>query len=115
MINLKKTLSSFKPAFSGLFYVIKNENNFRFHLLATMLVIGFGIYQQITLFDWILLFFTIGFVMSLEILNSAIEKLVDIVSPEHNPRAGLIKDISAASVLVASIAAIIIAVFIFIL
>ncbi len=110
---IKNRIRSFSYAINGLCYVLKNETNLKIHLIATLVVVAAGFYFQINTNEWCLTALTIGLVISLEIVNSAIEKLVDLVSPEKHPKAGLIKDIAAASVLFAAIIAICVACFIF--
>lgn len=105
-------IKSFKYAFAGLWYMIRKENNFKFQLLATILVCTAGVCFQIPETHFIALIFCCVLVLSLEIVNTAIEKIVDLVSPEFKPLAGLIKDLAAASVLLASIGSVIIAGFI---
>lgn len=103
-----KTFKSFKYAIRGLGKVIRYENNAKVHLLATITVLVAGFYLRISFRDWCLLVFAIAVVWITEIINTAIEKLVDLVSPEYNEKAGAIKDIAAGAVLVASAAAVII-------
>ena len=64
--------------------------------------------------DWLLVIFCIGFVLTAEIFNSAIEVLTDIASPERNSKAGLVKDMAAGAVLIAAITAAIIGLIIFV-
>ncbi|MFT7380649.1 MAG: diacylglycerol kinase [Roseivirga sp.] len=111
--SIKARIKSFRFAIDGLKHVIHNEHNFRIHLFAALVVIALGFYLQITTTDWLWLIAAIGFVMVTEILNSAIENLVDLISPQKQKKAGLIKDMAAAAVLIASITAAIIGVLIF--
>lgn len=110
---IKNRIRSFSYAINGLCYVLKNETNLKIHLIAMFVVVSAGFYFQIDTTEWCLIALTIGMVISLEIVNTAIEKLVDFISPEKHPNAGLIKNIAAASVLFAAIIAICIACFIF--
>jgi len=91
-----------------------NEHNFWIHLVIMVLVIGFGFVLKISNVEWMMTIFCIGFVLASEIFNSAVEVLVDLVSPEHNPKAGLTKDMAAGAVLVSSITAAIIGLIIFV-
>jgi diacylglycerol kinase len=109
-MNLTKMLKSFKYAIKGIKYMILKENNFKFHLLATVLVMGLGLYCKISANSWIAILLCCALVLSLETINTAIEKLVDLVSPEQNPKAGLIKDVAAAAVLIAAIFSVCVAV-----
>lgn len=111
--RLVDRLASFKYALTGILKVIKHEHNFRIHLVAAIIVIVAGFYFQVTTNEWLWLIGAIVSVLSLEMINTAIEKLVDLKEPEYNPKAGLIKDIAAGAVLIASIGALAIGVIIF--
>ncbi len=108
-----KLLNSFKYAFNGLLIAFKEELNLKIHVVVLLIVIVGGFYFGITITEWILLTITIALVIGLELINSATENLVDLISPQHHPLAGKIKDISAGAVLVAAIASVIIGVLIF--
>ena len=105
---------SFAYAFSGIWQVVKHEANFKIHILAAVVVIILSIVLQISKIEWLVVILTIGVVMSAEIFNSAIEKLVDVAYPEQNKKAGLIKDMSAGAILILAIAAAVIGFIIFI-
>ena len=107
MNSITKSLKSFKHAIKGIVFVIKNENNFRIHLFATILVIVTGFFIKFSLKEWLVMTILIGLVLVTEIINTAIEKLVDFVSPEYHKQAGTVKDISAGAVLVAALVALI--------
>ena len=111
--SLLARFKSFKFAFKGLRLAIRDEHNFKVHSFAAALVITLGFYFGITTAEWLWAVVAIAMVMTAELFNSAIEKLVDLVSPGHNHKAGAIKDIAAAAVLIATIAAAIIGVIIF--
>ena len=111
---MNKFLRSFRYAFDGLIYAFKTQLNFKIHCLAAVLVVVFGLCVKLSLTDWLWIFFAIGLVMIMELLNTAIEVLVDLVSPEKQRKAGAIKDLSAASVLVSSIVALAIGLCIFV-
>ena len=104
-ISIRKSLRSFRYAFNGLREVIRNENNFRFHLLAAAVTLSMAFHFSITATEWLFIILFIGLVTMAEVFNSALEKLVDWQSPEPNPWAGKIKDMAAGAVLLASIAA----------
>jgi len=111
---IKKRFLSFIPAFKGLFWLFKNEANAQVHLIATFVVIIAGFYFKIDQKDWLFLCFAIGLVISAEALNTSIEKLVDLLHPQNHKQAGLVKDLAAAGVLVATIIAVIIGVLVFV-
>ena len=104
-ISIRKSLRSFRYAFNGLREVTRNENNFRFHLLAAALTLSLAFHFSITPTEWLFVILFIGLVTVAEAFNSALEKLIDWQSPEHNPWAGKIKDMAAGAVLLASVAA----------
>ncbi len=113
MDNLEKLFRSFRHAFRGLKYVLKNEQNFQLEILI-------GIFIVILMFvfdirDWqkVALFLVIFSVLAMELVNTIMERVVDILKPRVHPYAQLIKDIMAAAVLVASFGAIVIGIIIF--
>lgn len=106
-------LKSFKFAFQGLWHVVQHEHNFRVHLFAALLVISLSFYVNLSQFEWLWIVAAITMVVVAELFNSSIEKFVDLVSPEFSPKAGIIKDIAAAAVLIAAIAAVVIGIIIF--
>ncbi|QZT37446.1 diacylglycerol kinase family protein [Halosquirtibacter xylanolyticus] len=112
--SLSKRLESFKYAFNGLRVLIKEEHNARIHLFATILVVAAGFYYHISIGEWIAILLCIGLVISLEIINSAIENIADYVSPNKHEMIKKIKDLSAASVLVTAFISLIIGILIFI-
>ena len=107
-------IKSFVPAFKGLFWLFKNEANAQVHIIATIVVISAGYYFKIETKDWLILCFAIGLVITAEALNTAIEKLVDLLHPQNHQQAGLVKDLAAAGVLIASIVAVVIAALVFV-
>ena len=112
--SIKKRLESFKYAFNGLKLLLKVEHNSRIHLFVTICVVIAGFLFGISLLEWMLIVFAIGFVFSMEIINSSIEKLADFVSPAKHETIKIVKDIAAAAVLVSAITAAIIGLIIFI-
>jgi len=112
--DLKKQLRSFGYAWKGIQSCVGKEQNLSFHLIAAMAVITAGIVLGITRTEWIMVVMCIGTVIAAELFNTAIEKLVDLVSPERHPVAGQVKDIAAGAVLICAVAAAIIGLIIFI-
>lgn len=113
MVSIIKSLRGFKFAFRGIYIFFKNENNARIHLLASIVVLFLGFYFKITSYEWLWITLAIGLVWMSEAFNTAIEKLVDIVSPEFNLKAGEIKDLSAGAVLMAAAVALVIGIIVF--
>ena len=113
MFDIKKFIRSFVYAGRGIYELTRREQNARVHLLATVVVLTVGLLTDLNRYEWLCIFVAIGMVWSAEAINTAIEKLVDLVSPEHSQQAGLIKDIAAGGVLICSIVAVIIALLVF--
>ena len=107
-------LKSFKYAFSGICYVLKTSINFRIQLIFALISLIIGFLLQISLSNYVILVATIMSVLILEILNTSIESIVDlVVKKEFSSLAKISKDTSAGAVLLASINSVIIAVSIF--
>ena len=113
MINFPKTLRSFQFAFQGVWQFFRQENNARFHLLATFIVAVVGFYVGLKRNEWLWITLAVALVWVTESINTAIEKLVDMVSPGYDTRAGAVKDLAAGAVLLAAIASFIIGTLIF--
>ena len=111
--DYKKQLRSFRYAWQGIRQCVGREQNLSFHLIVTVLVIGAGFAFGITPGEWTAICLCIGLVVSAELFNTAIERLVDLVSPQRHPLAGQVKDIAAGAVLVCALAAIAVGLIIF--
>lgn len=105
---------SFGYAFQGIWECVRDERNIRIHLTMTALVIIGGIILRISLNEWIICLILFGLVISLELVNTAVESTVDLVTEEKRPLAKKAKDTAAGAVLVAAIFAAIIGLIIFI-
>ncbi|MBX2843193.1 MAG: diacylglycerol kinase family protein [Flammeovirgaceae bacterium] len=99
---LIKELKSFKHAFAGI-KLLSQDHNFYFHFPVGMIVLILAFLFKLDVMEWLWVILAIGLVWITEAFNTAIEKLVDLVSPEYNVLAGKVKDISAASVFLAVI------------
>ncbi|MCJ7625967.1 MAG: diacylglycerol kinase family protein [Anaerolineaceae bacterium] len=99
----KSRALSFKNAFSGLAYVLRTQRNAWIHLVFTASVIILGVFLKVTGYGWALIIFAFGIVWIAEILNTALEVLVDLASPEKHPLAKICKDVGAAAVLIAAL------------
>ncbi|PWB38451.1 MAG: UDP kinase [Parcubacteria group bacterium] len=103
---------SFKHAIRGLATVIRTEKNFRWHLLIAAVVVAAAWYKGLSKERWVGLLIIMAFIMALEIFNSAIERLVDVLAPKTHSYAKDIKDLLAAMVLLVSIFAAVIGIII---
>lgn len=108
-----KRILSFKYAFNGIWSAFKEEPNLKIHFLIAILVLIAGWYFQITDGEWTVLVISIGLVISVELTNTAIEAVVDSFTSQDHPGARLAKDISAGAVLVISLMALSVGVFVF--
>ena len=109
----KKIVNSFKYAIEGIISSFKTERNMKIHILAMIVVITLGFFFKLDKIEWCFIIIAIASVISAELFNTAIETVVDMVSPERNPKAKLAKDIAAGAVLVVAIGAAIIGFIVF--
>ena len=98
-------IRSFKHAFAGWLYVIRTQQNAWIHLLATLSVVVLAAWLKLPLRDWAVLLLAIAIVWMAEFLNTALEAVVDLASPERHPLGKVGKDVGAAAVLVAAFSA----------
>ncbi|MFA6047554.1 MAG: diacylglycerol kinase family protein [Parcubacteria group bacterium] len=113
MNRLVQFRKSFSYAIRGLRYVVNHEKNFQNQLLAAFLIVIIMIYLQVTRAEAVVLILVIAGVLIMELFNTVMERVVDILKPRIHPYARLIKDLMAASVLLASLLAIFIGILIF--
>lgn len=114
MINwIKRTTRKFTNAMKGMVVMVKEERSLWVHLFTTLVIVIMGVIFEIDTYEWIAVIIAIALVIGFEILNTAIEYLVDIVSFEYNVKAKKIKDVAAMATLVVTIAAVIIGLIIF--
>lgn len=111
---MKKFINGFKYAFQGILDGLKSERNLKIHFIAMILVIIFGFIFKISKIEWMICIILFGIVIAGELFNTAIETVVDMVSPEKNDKAKKAKDVSAGAVLVLAISSAIIGLIIFI-
>ena len=114
MNELRKRINSFGYAFKGIASLLKREHNAWIHCIAIIVVTLAGLHFGITRTEWCIVCLCFGIVLAAEGFNTAIERLVDLVSPDFHPVAGDVKDVAAGAVLICAIAAAIIGMIIFI-
>jgi diacylglycerol kinase len=105
--SIRSRLNSFRFAFKGLTSLFMNEHNARIHLAAAILAISSGIILKITALEWSVIIIVIGMVFIAELLNSSLETLSDIVSPEFDEGIRKAKDYAAAAVLISAVVSVI--------
>src|SRR5665647_478976 len=113
MERIEQFTKSLQYAFRGLGYVIRHEKNFQNELITAILVVFAMIYFNLAKWETVLLFLVIMVVLIMELLNTVMERVVDMLKPSVHPYAKLIKDLMAAAVLVTSILAVVVGIIIF--
>ncbi|MUU78412.1 diacylglycerol kinase family protein [Winogradskyella endarachnes] len=106
---LVNRLKSVGFAFKGMLILIRTEASIKVQLFITIVMTCAGFYFDISKSEWMAQFIMIGIVMSMEGMNTAVEYIADFIHPEYHKKIGLIKDVAAGAVFIASIIAIIIA------
>ncbi|MEG0313856.1 MAG: diacylglycerol kinase family protein [Erysipelotrichaceae bacterium] len=111
---LKKVLNKFRFAFAGLIYGLCNDSSIQIQYSLGIITIIAGIFLKLSVIEWSIILILIGLVIAIEYLNSCVEDLVDLHFKAIDPLAKKIKDMSAASVLIISVVAMIVGLIIFI-
>ncbi|MGM9943828.1 MAG: diacylglycerol kinase [Lysinibacillus sp.] len=111
-MDIRKFIKSFGYAIQGIVTAM-SEQNLRFHLLSTVAVVIAGLLTGLSIIEWIIIILVITLVMGAELFNTAIERVVDLASPEYHPLAKQAKDIAAAAVLVFAACSVIIGLLVF--
>ena len=111
---MKKRIQSFGYACKGIKSAFTTEVNMQIHLVIGILVIVFGFIFDISVVEWMFCLACFGLVIGMEMMNTAIENVVDLVSPNHHPLAGKAKDVAAGAVLICAIISVFIGLIIFV-
>lgn len=111
---MNKFIKGFVYALNGIWHAAATQLNFRVHLVCAIVAVYAGYALHISNNEWLWIILCIGMVLVAELFNTAIEFLTDLVSPEYNKKAGLVKDMSAGAVLITAITALIIGLVIFV-
>ena len=113
MIKIRRLFKSFIYAFRGLFKTFKEEQNLQIQSLAALIIMLLAWFFQVNRPEWCLLILVISLVILAEIINSAVERVTDVLKPRINSYVKEIKDIMAAAVMLASLTAVIVGLIIF--
>ncbi|HHY46774.1 MAG TPA: phosphatase PAP2 family protein [Firmicutes bacterium] len=105
-MKARTLVDSFHCAARGLYHVLRTQRNMRVHFIIAMAILLLAIRLRLARLEFALLFFAIALVLALEIINTAVEALVDIVAPAYHPLAGVAKDVAAGAVLISALNAI---------
>jgi diacylglycerol kinase len=111
--SICQRIKSFSFALKGILYAFKTQHNIRVHIIVMVFVLTAGCIFRLHLMEWGLIVFAIGMVLVSELMNTAIELLVDFISPNYNKKVGLIKDVAAGAVLISAITSVVIGLIIF--
>lgn len=111
-MNARKFFKSFRYAIEGILTAAK-EQNMRFHFVSVIIVVLAGLLTGLSTTEWLIIILIMALVIGTEMVNSAIERVVDLASPEIHPLAKQAKDIAAGAVLVFAAASVIIGLLIF--
>lgn len=109
---LKRLINKFANAFRGIAHGIKHDRSIGFQCLIGIAVLIFGFLYEFTISEWMFILLLICLVIAAEFFNSAIEKCVDLISPQYNELAKIIKDYGAAAVFVVSLSAFVVGILI---
>jgi diacylglycerol kinase len=105
---VRSRIRSFRHAFAGAWYVLRTQKNAWIHLVIMTIVILLAAWLRLSLFDWSVLVIAIGIVWLAEFLNTSIEAIVDLISPQRHPLAKVSKDVGAAAVLITAFTSVIV-------
>ncbi|XKH51036.1 diacylglycerol kinase family protein [Chryseomicrobium palamuruense] len=97
---MRREVKSFQNAWQGIFRAAKLERHLKFHIVAAIGTIAGAFILQFSALEWVVLVLTISGMIALELVNTAVERIVDFVQPEWDERAGQIKDIAAGACLI---------------
>ena len=115
MMNWKKQnfFKAFKNSLNGIFYTLKKERNIKIQLIIGILAVVLGVLLKISLIEWTILGITMFIVIVSELINTAIENTVDLITTEYNEKAKIAKDVAAGAVLIAAMNSVIVGILIF--
>ncbi len=108
----RNPIESFNNAFQGIWYTIVNERNMKIHLVIGTIVILMSLWVRVSKIEFTILCLTIAMVICFELINTAVEVVVNIIVDVYHPKAKIIKDVSAGAVFVSAIFSIVIGLFI---
>ena len=112
-MKARRLIKSFNFAVEGIIHTLKNENNMKIHFLMAIIVLTLSLFLDFNRIEFLILFFTISLVIISEMINTAIENIIDLITDKYHPLAKIAKDVSAGAVLISSINAIIVAYLLF--
>ena len=112
-IKLRRLIQSFKYAGKGIYYALKEEQNMKIHFMLSFVVLIFAFIFKISAYEAIALVLVISFVVAMEMINTVLERVMDIIKPRMHPYAKHVKDMLAAVVLIGAFASALVGLIIF--
>jgi undecaprenol kinase len=109
-----RLLKSFSYALTGIKAALLTERNMRIHFFVSLVVIGCSIFFSISKLEWLFVILAIGGILSLELMNTAVERVVDLITKEYHPLAKQAKDLAAGAVFIYAVITVVIGIIIFI-
>ncbi|MCX7842636.1 MAG: diacylglycerol kinase [Clostridia bacterium] len=109
----RNLIESFNNAINGIIYTIKNERNMKIHIAAAGIVLLSSLYFELERVEFLIVCLTVALVIICELINTAMELLVDIIVDVYHPKARIIKDVAAGAVIVSAFVALLVGYFIF--
>ena len=113
MIFFKNFSRSLRHALAGVRYAFREERNFQIELLLAIVALGLAFFFPLAASERTAIFLLIGFILSLELINTAFERLLDMLKPRVHPYVKVVKDVVAGSVLIGSVVALVVGIYIF--
>lgn len=113
MFRVRRLIKSFKYAFRGFVKTFREEQNLQIQSLAGLATVCAGFFFGLERLEWIFIIFVVVLVMLMELANSAVERIADILKPRLDNYVKEIKDISAAAVLLSSVLAVFVGIMVF--
>jgi diacylglycerol kinase (ATP) len=110
---LRRRVASFGHAVRGVGSALRSEVHLRLHAAATVVVLGLGLYFDLARLEWALVALAVASVWAAELMNTAVEALTDLASPDYHPLAGKAKDVAAGAVLLAALGALAVGLLVF--
>lgn len=105
-MEIKKVLHSFIYAVEGIIYSVKTQRNMRIHYFVALVVLLMGFVVRLSTIELAVLFFTVSLVISMELINTAIESTIDLITDKYHPLAKIAKNVAAGAVLISSVNAV---------
>lgn len=114
MIHWRRLFLSFRYAFEGISYAFRHDQNLRIHAIIALIILGFGLFYQLSALEFWVIGIMVLLVLCIEMVNTAIEQMVDLIRLEHSKEAKIAKDVSAGMVFFTVAASVIVGLVIFI-